>query len=116
MNVSKKNADYSPGTLGLLLGNKNVKPEDVSHDILLLGKAIDDPFRLPYLIEELNSLEIEDEERFRFALLRVQIDSELRMNEDIQKHQRRRFVAQVIEKMLFGELFIEIKPPGEEFE
>ena len=40
--------------------------------------------------------------------MRVQIDSELRMNEDIQMHQRRKFAAQVIEKMLFGEVFIEM--------
>ncbi|MBE0523512.1 MAG: hypothetical protein IBX40_04150 [Methanosarcinales archaeon] len=98
----------------MLLGKTQVKPEEVTNEILLLAQAIDDPFCLPYLIEELNSLEMEDEEAFRFGLLRIQIDSELRMNEDIQKHQRRRFVAQVIEKMLFGELFIEIKAPPDE--
>jgi hypothetical protein len=101
-------------TLQLLVGQKEVNPEKVTEDILLLGQVIDDPYSLPYLIEELNSLEIEDEEKFRFALLRVQIDSELRMNEDIQKHQRRRYVAQVIEKMLFAELLIELGPVMEE--
>lgn len=99
----------NPGsTLMLLLGKRDVEAEDITSDIQLLARAIDDPYSLPFLIEELNSLEIEDEEKFRFALIRVQIDSELRMNEDIQKHQRRRFVAQVIEKMLFGELFVEM--------
>ncbi|NIA03132.1 MAG: hypothetical protein GWP12_01125 [Nitrospirae bacterium] len=98
----------------MLLGKKQVKPEAVTNDILLLAQAIDDPFSLPYLIDELNSLEMEDEEAFRFGLLRIQIDSELRMNEDIQKHQRRRFVSQVIEKMLFGELFFEMKAPEDE--
>ncbi|HUV84042.1 MAG TPA: hypothetical protein VMW53_13355 [archaeon] len=106
--------NISAETLSLLLGKTQVKPEEVSNDILLLAKAIDDPFSLPYLIEELNSLEMEDEEAFRFGLMRIQIDSELRMNEDIQKHQRRRFVSQVIEKMLFGELFIEMKAPADE--
>ncbi|MCL7414543.1 MAG: hypothetical protein M8349_00560 [ANME-2 cluster archaeon] len=101
-------------TLRLLLGQTDVDTDNFSEEILLIAKAIDDPYSLPYLIEELNALEIDDEESLRFALLRVQIDSELRMNEDIQKHQRRRFVAQVIEKLLFGEVLIEMGAPFEE--
>lgn len=106
--------DHSLETLQLLMGDDHVDPENIPRDMELLEEAIDDPFRLPYLIEEINSLEIEDEERFRFALVRIQIDSELRMNEDILKHQRRRFVGQVIEKMLFGELLIEMRGHVEE--
>lgn len=106
--------DNSNVTLQLLLGMEKVNSENVTRDIALLARVIDDPFSLPYLIEEINSMELEDEEKFRFALLRIQIDSELRMNEDIPKHQRRRFVCQVIEKMLFGELLIELQPQLEE--
>jgi hypothetical protein len=100
--------EISVDTLQLLLGQESVEQGNVPGEILLLAKAIDDPYCLPFIIEELDELEIEDENMFRFALLRVQIDSELRMNEDIQMHQRRRYVAQVIEKMIFGELLIEI--------
>ncbi|MBA1341951.1 MAG: hypothetical protein C5S40_07390 [ANME-2 cluster archaeon] len=95
-------------TLQLLMGQTSVEQGNVPGEILLFAKAIDDPYCLPFIIEELDELEIKDEKMFRFALLRVQIDSELRMNEDIQMHQRRRYVAQVIEKMIFGELLIEI--------
>ena len=98
-------------TLQLLLGQASVEQGNVPGEVLLLAKAIDDPYCLPFIIEELDELEIKDEKMFRFALLRVQIDSELRMNEDIQMHQRRRYVAQVIEKMIFGELLIEIGTP-----
>lgn len=100
--------EISVDTLQLLLGQESVEQGNVPGEILLLAKAIDDPYCLPFIIEEMDELEIEDENMFRFALLRVQIDSELRMNEDIQMHQRRRYVAQVIEKMIFGELLIEI--------
>ncbi|NOR59110.1 MAG: hypothetical protein GQ469_00515 [Methanosarcinales archaeon] len=100
--------EISVNTLQLILGQTSVEQENVPDEILLLAKAIDDPYCLPFIIEELDELEIEDEKMFRFSLLRVQIDSELRMNEDIQMHQRRRYVAQVIEKMIFGELLIEI--------
>ncbi|MDF1532368.1 MAG: hypothetical protein P1P72_08660 [ANME-2 cluster archaeon] len=103
--------NVSVDTLRLLMGQTEVDTVSVSEEILLLARAIDDPYSLPYLIEELNALEITDEELVRFALVRVQIDSELRMNEDIQMHQRRRFVAQVIEKLLFGEVLIEIGAP-----
>jgi len=106
--------NVSVDTLRLLMGQTEVDTVSVSEEILLLARAIDDPYSLPYLIEELNALEITDEELVRFALVRVQIDSELRMNEDIQMHQRRRFVAQVIEKLLFGEVLIEMGAPLEE--
>lgn len=103
--------DNSVDTLQLILGQASVEQGNVPDEILLIAKAIDDPYCLPFIIEELDELEIKDEKMFRFALLRVQIDSELRMNEDIQMHQRRRYVAQVIEKMIFGELLIEIGAP-----
>jgi hypothetical protein len=106
--------NVSVNTLRLLMGQTDVNAGSVSGEILLLAKAIDDPYSLPYLIEELNAIEIKDEEMVRFALVRVQIDSELRMNEDIQMHQRRRFVAQVMEKLLFGEVLIEMGAPLEE--
>ncbi len=108
MTGSDVEREISVDTLQLLLGQVSVEQGNVPGEILLLAKAIDDPYCLPFIIEEIDELEIEDENMFRFALLRVQIDSELRMNEDIQMHQRRRYVAQVIEKMIFGELLIEI--------
>jgi hypothetical protein len=107
--VEKNN---SVDTLQLLMGHASIEQGNVPGEILLLAKAIDDPYCLPFIIEDLDELTIEDENMFRFALLRVQIDSELRMNEDIQMHQRRRYVAQVIEKMIFGEMLIE---PGAQF-
>ena len=108
MTGSDLEREISVDTLQLILGQASVEQGNVPDEILLLAKAIDDPYCLPFIIEEMDELEIEDENMFRFALLRVQIDSELRMNEDIQMHQRRRYVAQVIEKMIFGELLIEI--------
>jgi len=46
-------------------------------------------------------------DKFRYVLLRVQVDSELNTNEDIQKYHKRLYVSQVIEKLLYGELFFE---------
>ncbi len=110
MDTDIKN-EISVDTLQLLLGQESVEQGNVPDEILLLAKAIDDPGCLPFINEELDGLEIGDKKMFRLALLNVQIDSELRMDEDIQIHKQRRNVAQVIEKMIFGELLIEIGAP-----
>ena len=77
----------------------------LSKSMLPIIQAIDDPNELPFLIEEINSLKITDE--LRLALVRVQVQSELNMHEDLNKHQKRLYVAQTIEKMLWGELMID---------
>ena len=79
----------------------------IPHNVLVIAEAVDEPDKLPYLLETIKSLEIDDMEKFRYVLLRVQIDSELHMNEDIQKYHKRLFVSQVIEKLLYGEMFFE---------
>jgi hypothetical protein len=101
----------------LLLGKKS------SHDNLLdpilsrIGEVLKNPRDLPYAVEELcEAAEKLDEERkrgLRYALLRVQIDSDLRRQEDLQTMQERKYVAQVLEKLIYGELLLEAKPKKE---
>ena len=73
--------------------------------MLPIVEAIDNPNELPFLIEDISSLKTTDE--IRLALVRVQVQSELKMHEDLNKHQKRLYVAQTIEKMLWGELMID---------
>jgi hypothetical protein len=68
-------------------------------------KAIDKPMELPFLLEEINSLPSTDS--LRLALVRVQVDSELKMHEDLNLYQKRHYVAETIEKLLWGELLLE---------
>lgn len=88
------------------------KPEDPEGYILLLARVLRDPLSLPRMLKEICSLKLEDDERrdLRMALIRVQIESELKMNEDIQRYQQRRYVSQVIEILLFKDLLL---APGE---
>ncbi len=102
-----KDNKYSLDTLKLLTGQQELEAKKIPHSVLVIAEAVDGPDKLPYLLEIIKSLEIEDIEKFRYVLLRVQIDSELHMNEDIQKYHKRLYVAQVIEKLLYGELFFE---------
>jgi len=101
---------YPIADLEILTGEKE-PIEPVGH-VVLLAKVLKDPLSLPFLLEEICSLNLNRDERrnLRMALIRVQIESELRMNEDIQRYQQRRYVAQVIEILLFKELLL---APGE---
>lgn len=107
---------YSIKTLGLLTGQEDVDIEKVPENILIIAQVVDDPDRLPYLLEILKYLEIDDKEKFRFVLLRVQIDSQLHLNEDMEKYHKRLFVSQVIEKLIYGELLLEAPKEDEEDE
>ncbi len=102
-----KDKKYSPETLKLLTGQYDMDIKKIPHSILVIAEAVDGPDKLPYLLETIKSLEIDDMDKFRYVLLRVQIDSELHMNEDIQKYHKRLYVSHVIEKLLYGELFFE---------
>lgn len=103
-NADKKN---SLKTLGLLTGNKDVDIDEVPESVLTIAEVVDDPDKLPYFIEGIKSMEIGDAEKFRFVLLRVQIDAHLHMNEDLERYMKRLYVAQVIETLLYGELLLE---------
>jgi len=115
VNVVINNKKYSMDTIELLMGQKDVDAGNIPAHILAIAEAVDNPDSLPYLIESIMSLEIDDMEKFRYVLVRVQIDSELHMNEDIQRNHKRVFVAQVIEKLLYGGLLLEVgKDDGED--
>lgn len=101
---------YSVEDLETLTGE--AKPAAAKWYIILLARVLKDPLSLPQRLKEICSLKLNDEERrdLRMALIRVQIESELRMNEDIQRYQQRRYVSQVIEILLFKDLLL---APGE---
>ena len=107
---------YSIKTLGLLTGQVDVDIEKVPENIRIIAQVVDDPDSLPYLLEILKYMTIEDSEKFRFVLLRVQIDSQLHLNEDMEKYHKRLFVSQVIEKLIYGELLLEAPKEDEDDE
>lgn len=107
---------YSIKTVALLTGQMDVDFEKVPENILTIAQVVDDPDSLPYLLETLKYMKIEDMEKFRFVLLRVQIDSQLHLNEDMEKYHKRLFVSQVIEKLIYGELLLEAPKEDEEDE
>lgn len=116
-NIIIEGKEYSSKIIELVIGKKGdeVDLKNIPKELLILCEALDDPYKLPFLLETFYSIKINDEQAFRFSLLRVQVDSDLRMNEDIQKHQQRSYVARTIEKLLYRELMFEVIE-GAEFE
>jgi hypothetical protein len=102
---------YSEKNLQLITGKKDISlhHQDVPEEMLLLSEVIEDPLKLPYLLETFYTTQIKNEKAFHFALLRVQVDSDLRMHEDIQKYQQRKYVAETLEKLLYGELMLAVE-------
>ena len=90
-------------TVEVIAGKRGSK--DVDKKLLPILEAIDNPNELPFLIRDINSLK--PTEDLRLALVRVQVQSELKMHEDLNMHQKRLYVAQTIEKLLWGELLLE---------
>lgn len=105
---------FSLDDLMLLTGEDEVKePKDHT---LLVARALHNPMRLPWLLKDICNLCIKEEEQkdMRLSLIRVQVDAELKMNQDIQRFQQRRYVAQVIEILLFNDLMLAPRETVEE--
>lgn len=105
---------YSADDLRLLIGADEVgEPKGY---VLLVARALRNPMRLPWLLKEICALCLKEEDQrdMRLTLIRVQVDAELRMNQDIQRYQQRRYVAQVIEILLFNELMLAPREAVEE--
>jgi hypothetical protein len=73
----------------------------VLSDIRLFPAAVEKVYRKAMTYSE------EDLDRLRFALLRIQIHADIHRNEDIEQAQKVKFVAQVLEKIIFGSLLME---------
>lgn len=97
---------FSSYDIRLLTGEETIA--ETKEHILLVARALRNPLGLPWIIKEICSLSLDEEEmkEMRLSLIRVQVDAELRMNQDIQRYQQRRYVAQVIEILLFNELLL----------
>ena len=74
-------------------------------------ECLKSPQAFPDLLEPVyrEAMKLDDEtlDRFRFALLRLQLYADIHRNEDLEKAMQIKFVAQVLEKVIFGTLVME---------
>ena len=59
------------------------------------------------IYREAMNLDDETLDRFRFALLRLQLYADIHRNEDLEKAMELKYVSQVLEKLVFGTLVME---------
>lgn len=108
---------FSSNDLLLLSGSDEIsQPDQVKGYILLVARALRNPMRLPWLLQDICKMCLAEEEQreMRLCLIRVQVEAELKMNQDIQRYQQRRYVAQVIEILLFNDLLLAPREAVEE--
>lgn len=74
-------------------------------------QCLEDISVFPDLIEPIyREAILQDEthlEKLRFGLLRLQLYSEIHRNSDMEEAQKMRFISEMIERTIFGGLFIE---------
>jgi hypothetical protein len=80
-------------------------PDPVPPILEMIRAAIDDPDTLTNSIQTI----VEDPaiKDLRFHLVRMQVESEIRMREDVDRHSKRLWVSQTIERLAFGDLKLE---------
>jgi hypothetical protein len=92
---------------GLLQGNQET-PLKIFEPVLICLKNIAAlPFLLEPIYQEAGTLDEEQLDRLRFALLRVQVYADIHRNEDVEQAQNLKYVALVLEKVIFGTLMLE---------
>ena len=73
--------------------------------------CLENPLVFPDLIEPIyrEAMTMDDEtlDRFRFSLIRLQIYSDIHRNEDLEKAMHIKYVAQMLEKVVYGTLIME---------
>lgn len=78
--------------------------------------ALENPLSFPDLLEPIyrEAMNLDDAslDRFRFSLMRLQLWSDIHRNEDLEKAMHIRYVAQVLEKVVFGTLVMEQGEPS----
>lgn len=90
-------------SLSVLCGGK--LPGNVPPLLDRIAICLAEPLIFPELVEEI--VTNEGIKEIRIHLARVQIDSELRMRQDVDYHTQRLWMSQTMERMVFGGLIIE---------
>lgn len=78
--------------------------------------ALENPLSFPDELEPIyrEAMKMDDDslDRFRFSLMRLQLWADIHRNEDLEKAMHIKYVAQVLEKLIFGTLVMEQAEPA----
>jgi hypothetical protein len=77
--------------------------------------ALENPLVFSDLLEPIyrEAMTLDDEtlDRFRFSLMRLQLYADIHRNDDLERAMHIKYVAQVLEKVVFGSLIMEPAEP-----
>ncbi len=83
-------------------------PLPIYRDVII---CLENPLAFPDLLEPIyrEAMKLDDDtlDRFRFSLMRLQLYADIHRNEDLEKAMHIKYVAQVLEKVVFGSLVME---------
>ena len=78
--------------------------------------ALENPLAFPDLLEPIyrEAMTLDDQtlDQFRFSLMRLQLYADIHRNEDLEQAMQIKYVAQVLEKVIFGSLIMEPAEPS----
>ena len=77
-----------------------------------LENFVEFPFLLESVYREASELDDDDLDRLRFGLVRLQVYADIHRYEDMEAAQQMKYVASVLERILFGRLLLEGEEAG----
>ncbi len=73
--------------------------------------CLEDIEKFPFLLENIcrSAMQLDEDElnRLRFALLRLQVHADIHHYEDMEETQKMKYIAQVIENVVYGNLLLQ---------
>ena len=123
--IKIKDKEFSKELVEVLMGEEGT--ESLEEEWIPVAEAIEHPDRLPFLVSEI--MDMEKTKELRRALVRVQINAQLKRDQALDLYKKQLFAATTIEILLYGRLRLkpkkrkrkkgkaeEEKEPGEEIE
>ncbi len=103
--VEIKEKEFSRELIEVLVGEEGAV--DLEEGWLPVAEALEEPDRLPFLVSEI--LELEKTNELRKALVRVQINAQLKRDQALDLYKKQLFAATTIEILLYGRLRLKPK-------
>ncbi|MBS3781907.1 MAG: hypothetical protein KGY66_03245 [Candidatus Thermoplasmatota archaeon] len=104
--IEIRDKKFSRELVQILMGDENA--DSLKEEWLPIAEAIEDPDRLPFLVSEI--MDMEKTKELRQALVRVQINAQLKRSEALDLYKKQLFAATTIEILLYGRLRLKPKP------
>lgn len=94
--------EYSKETVEVLMGEKGT--DGLREGWKPIAKALSHPKELPFLLEDI--VDIENDKELRLGLVRIQVNAQLSMKENLDFYKQQLFTAKSIEIILYNTLLL----------